>query len=204
MALMQQLIRYLKEEPYELAAPDASDLAWGAETERLTASAVVLTGIFDHVLTAGQRGVPSVVTSGEFGPFLPLPLHDPQRNGTITTRFINLNTIQTQKLQALCKVHGRTVADVINVVMAVAHIEANLFNAQYRGFELWKQVHDLYDASTEWLIPFSFKDQVGHTSINSPASTPLFAVDGNPIIIDMSQVRRALAFDHATGDVSTF
>lgn len=73
---------------------------------------------------------------------------------------MTLDNEQTARFRAVCKLHGRTVTQVIDAAFAIADVEAVLQGARAHGEEHVKSVVGVYEQATHWLIALSFKDQV--------------------------------------------
>ncbi|KAH9933280.1 hypothetical protein B0H21DRAFT_885775 [Amylocystis lapponica] len=201
MLLLEQLLLYFREDLVSVAPV----LKWGTECKRLTATAVVLTGKFDNCMAAAAASpsaAPPAPPAG-FIPFLPPPVYDPTLKGTSASRLLVFDQVKTQKIRELCKCHGRTMTQLIDSVVAVAHVETLLREAKASSEERYNTVVGLYETATNWLMPLTFKDQrrslPGHSTLQSPNGTALFAVDGYTLMLDMDRIRKAVAFDKATG-----
>ncbi|KAH9933279.1 hypothetical protein B0H21DRAFT_760264 [Amylocystis lapponica] len=199
--LLEQLLLYLRED-LSSATPAPE---WGTEWKRLTATAVVLTGEFDNYMAAAAASPPAAPPAPPAGfiPFLPPPVYDPIVKGTSASRLLVFDQAKTQKIRELCKRRGRTVTQLIDSVVAVAHVETLLREAKASGEERYNTVVGLYEIATNWLIPLTFKDQrcslPGHNTLQSPNGTTLFAADGYSLLLDMDRIRKAVAFDKVTG-----
>lgn len=87
----------------------------------------------------------------------------------LSLRKMTLSASETTKLRAVCRLHGRTVSQVLDAVITAANIEASLRTAPLHGDEHAKSVACLYEQATHWIVVMSFKDQVCRPSIISRA-----------------------------------
>ncbi|KAH9948271.1 hypothetical protein B0H21DRAFT_890603 [Amylocystis lapponica] len=199
--LLEQLVRYLQEELVS-ASPAP---AWGTEPQRLTATAVVLTGEFDKYMAAVAASPPAgpPPPPAGFVPFLPPPVYDPSAKAYSVSRLVVFDQAKTEKMRDLCRARGRTMTQLIDSIVAVSHVEAHLREAQAAGGERFDTLAGLYENATNWLLPLTFKDQRPalreHLTLQSPKGTSLFAIDGYNLVLDMGKIRSAVAFDKATG-----
>lgn len=79
---------------------------------------------------------------------------------TNIARLVTLNAAQTAKLRGLSKLHGRTITEVCNSIVALADVESAVRSAKLHGDEHLKSAIGAYEQATHWLIALTFKDQV--------------------------------------------
>lgn len=78
----------------------------------------------------------------------------------LSLRKMTLSASETAKFRAVCRLHGRTVSQVVDAAIGAANIEASLRTAPLHGDEHAKIVAGLYEQATHWIAVMNFKDQV--------------------------------------------
>ncbi|PCH34781.1 hypothetical protein WOLCODRAFT_19576 [Wolfiporia cocos MD-104 SS10] len=216
MALLNQFLLYLWV-ALENSHSQRSSIFLGEEISRLSPAPIIINGELDSA-DASQSAFGEAVETSNVIPFLPPVIKFSSVDGITIPRKVTLDEAKSRAFRELCSNHSRAVTQAVDSLYALSHVETMLRNAQKRGEETFRTVINLYETSDVWLIPLTFKDQVrldaiiitirvltakrdqrsdlrDHTSLLSDNSTPLLAIDGYSLALDMSFIRGALNFD---------